>query len=81
MNGAQMYPALALAVEHPHLPFVVAGTRDGIRRHRRLDPGDGRRPKAAPQRPQRFRELRTRPRADQGHDAVALRQHPRDSKL
>ena len=71
----------AFAVQDPHLVLVVAGARDRGRRDRLLDTGQVGRREDQRERAQRLLELGPRPRPDQGHDGLPLRQDPGDGEL
>src|SRR5438477_1349461 len=71
----------ALAVEDRHLLLRVALAGDGVRRDRPLDRGHLVLAELQLERPQRLVQALGRARADEGHDVLAAREHPRDRKL
>ena len=71
----------ALAIEYPHLVFIVAGPSNRGRRYGFLDTTDLRRRERNLKGAKRFSELSARPRADQRHNRLTLCENPRDGEL
>ena len=71
----------ALAIEYPHLVFIVAGPSDRGRRYGFLDTTDLRRREHHLKGAERFSELSALPRADQRHNRLTLCENPRDGEL